>query len=194
VSELNVDRSWFERVNVKALGDDVRRKILDKVRDKLGYNKTVEVLDISKGALHNYLHGIRRIPDEVIQKALQYLTESEFREIVQGVELLKTTGIVKENGAIDYSLAMQVVALAMNDEYLKNAIIQLVVTRFKEDVRKALGISFAGVKLHWVEDFEQFLVERKKRRKVRSQETLQYYKSIFLKYLEDKELSEQLID
>ena len=194
MSELNVDRSWFERVNVKALGDDVRRKILDKVRDKLGYNKTVEVLDISKGALHNYLHGIRRIPDEVIQKALQYLTESEFREIVQGVELLKTTGIVKENGAIDYSLAMQVVALAMNDEYLKNAIIQLVVTRFKEDVRKALGISFAGVKLHWVEDFEQFLVERKKRRKVRSQETLQYYKSIFLKYLEDKELSEQLID
>ena len=194
MSELNVDRSWFERVNVKALGDDVRRRILDKVRDKLGYNKTVEVLDISKGALHNYLHGIRRIPDEVIQKALQYLTESEFREIVQGVELLKTTGIVKENGAIDYSLAMQVVALAMNDEYLKNAIIQLVVTRFKEDVRKALGISFACVKLHWVEDFEQFLVERKKRRKVRSQETLQYYKSIFLKYLEDKELSEQLID
>jgi len=106
MSELNVGRPWFDRVNVKALGDDVRRKILDKVRDKLGYNKTVEVLDISKGALHNYLHGIRRIPDEVIQKALQYLTESEFREIVQGVELLKATGIVKESGAIDYSLAI----------------------------------------------------------------------------------------
>jgi intergrase/recombinase len=194
MSELNVGRPWFERVNVKALGDDVRRRILDKVREKLGYNKTVEVLDISKGALHNYLHGIRRVPDEVVQKALQYLTEFEFRDIVQGVELLKATGIVKESGAIDYSLALQVVALAMNDEYLKNAIVQLVVSRFKEDVRKALGISFAGVKLHWDEGFEQFLVERKKRRKVRSQETLQYYKNLFLRYLESKELSEQLID
>jgi intergrase/recombinase len=194
VSELNTQKPWFEKVNVKALGDDVRRKIVEKVREKLGYNKTVEVLDISKGALHNYLHGIRRIPDEVIQKALQYLTESEFKEVVQGIEPLKATGIVKESGAVDYSLALQVVALAMNDEYLKNAIIQLVVSRFKEDVRKALGISFAGVKLHWNEDFEQFLVERKKRRKVRSQETLQYYKSLFLRYLEGKELSEQLID
>jgi intergrase/recombinase/predicted transcriptional regulator len=194
MSELNTQKPWFESVNVKALGGGARRRILDKVREKLGYNKTAEVLDISKGALHNYLHGVRKISDEVVEKALQYLTESEFREIVQGVELLKATGIVKEGGAVDYSLALQVVALAMNDEYLKNAIIQLVVSRFKEDVRKALGISFAGVKLHWTEDFEQFLVERKKRRKVRSQETLQYYKSIFLRYLEGKELSEQLID
>ena len=181
-------------MNVKALGDDARRKILEVVKNKLGYNKTVEALGISKGSLHNYLHGVRKIPDEVVQKALQYLTESEFREVVQGVELLKATGIVKENGAIDYSLAMQVIALAMNDEYLKNAIIQLVVTRFKEDVRKALGISFAGIKLHWDEGFEQFLRERKKRRKVRSQETLQYYRSLFMRYLEGKELSEQLID
>jgi hypothetical protein len=194
MSELNVSKPWFERINVKALGDGVRRKILEKVREKLGYNKTVEVLDISKGALHNYLHGVRRVPDEVVQKALQYLDESEFRDIVQGVDLLKAIGIVKENGAIDYGLAMQVVALAMNDEYLKNAIIQLVVTRFREDVRKALGISFAGIKLHWDEGFEQFLIEHKRRRKVRSQETLQYYKSIFLRYLEGKELSEQLID
>jgi hypothetical protein len=94
VSELNFDRPWFERVNVNALGDDVRRRILEKVREKLGYNKTAEVLDISKGALYNYLHGIRRIPDEVIQKALQYLTESEFKEVVQGIEILKATGIV----------------------------------------------------------------------------------------------------
>jgi len=172
VSELKIDRPWFERVNVKALGDDVRRRILEKVKDKLGYNKAVEVLDISKGSLHNYLHGVRSIPDEVIQKALQYLTESEFREVVQGVELLKATDVVKEGGVIDYTLAMQLISLAMNDEYLKNAIIQLVITRFKEDVRKALGISFAGIKLHWAEDFEQFLVERKNRCKVRSQEML----------------------
>ena len=95
---------------------------------------------------------------------------------------------------VDYGLALEVVALASSDEYLKNALIQFVVSRFKEDVKKALGISFAGIKLYWDEGFEQFLVERKKRRKVKSAETLKYYKSIFLRYLEGKELSEQLID
>jgi hypothetical protein len=60
VSELNFDRPWYEKINVKALGDDVRRKILEVVKNRLGYNKAVEVLGISKGSLHNYLHGIRR--------------------------------------------------------------------------------------------------------------------------------------
>jgi len=36
------------KVNVKDLGDDVRREILRRVKDKLGFNKTVEILDISK--------------------------------------------------------------------------------------------------------------------------------------------------
>ena len=70
-------------MNVKAFGDGVRRRVLEVVKNKLGYNKTAEVLDISKGALHNSLHGVRRVPDEVAQKALLYLTESEFREIVR---------------------------------------------------------------------------------------------------------------
>ena len=143
MSELNASKPWYEKINVKALSNEVRRRVLEKVKEKLGYNKTVEVLGISKGSLHNYLHGVRSIPDEVVQKALQYLTESEFREIVQGIDLLKAIGIVRSDGTIDYSLALQLISLAMNDENLKNAIIQLVVSRFKENVKKALGISFA---------------------------------------------------
>jgi hypothetical protein len=143
MSELNASKPWYKKINVKALSNEVRRRVLEKVKEKLGYNKTVEVLGISKGSLHNYLHGVRSIPYEVVQKALQYLTESEFREIVQGIDLLKAIGIVRSDGTIDYSLALQLISLAMNDENLKNAIIQLVVSRFKEDVKKALGISFA---------------------------------------------------
>jgi hypothetical protein len=39
-----------------------------KLLKQLGYNKTTEVLGISKDALHNYLHGLRRAPDEVAEK------------------------------------------------------------------------------------------------------------------------------
>uniref|UniRef100_A0A7J3Z7V4 Uncharacterized protein n=1 Tax=Ignisphaera aggregans TaxID=334771 RepID=A0A7J3Z7V4_9CREN len=39
MSELKLDRPWRKRVNVKVLSGEARR-ILEKVRGKLGYNKT----------------------------------------------------------------------------------------------------------------------------------------------------------
>jgi hypothetical protein len=52
----------FERVDVRGLGEDSRRAILERVKGKLGFNKTLEALGISKGSLHNYLHGVRGYP------------------------------------------------------------------------------------------------------------------------------------
>ncbi|MEM4546724.1 MAG: integrase, partial [Nitrososphaerota archaeon] len=95
---------------------------------------------------------------------------------------------------VDYSLVLEILSIARSDEYLKNAVLRFVIQEFREDVRKMLGISFAGIKLEWSEDFENFLVERKKRRKVRDPETVKYYRNLFKRYLEGKELSEELID
>ena len=72
--------------------------------------------------------------------------------------------------------------------------LKFVAEHFREDLRKLLSLSVYRVKMLWSEDFERLLAERKKRRKVRAQDTLQYYKSLFLRFLEGKELSEQLID
>ena len=52
----------------------MRRIILERVK-KLGFTKTLEVLGIAKGSLHKYLSGVRRIPDNVVYRALQYLKE-----------------------------------------------------------------------------------------------------------------------
>jgi intergrase/recombinase len=192
--ELKVSSEWIHKVNVRGLGDDVRREILRRVKDKLGFNKTVEVLDIAKGSLHNYLNGLRRIPDDVILKALQYLDEKEFNEIVAGIDRLKAVGIIREDGSIDYSLILQAVALASKDEYLKQAILRFTVENFREDLRKMLGISLSQVVFTWSQGFEEFLRERKKRRKVLDPETIAYYRNLFKKYLEGKTLSEDLIN
>jgi intergrase/recombinase len=178
---------------VRGLGDDVRREILRRVKDKLGFNKTVEILDIAKGSLHNYLNGLRRIPDDVISKALQYLDEKEFNEIVAGIDRLKAVGIIREDGSIDYSLILQAVALASKDEYLKQAILRFTVENFREDLRKTLGISLSQVVFTWSQGFEEFLRERKKRRKIMDPETIAYYRNLFKKHLEGKTLSEDLI-
>jgi intergrase/recombinase len=172
----------------------VRREILRRVKEKLGFNKTVEILDIAKGSLHNYLNGLRKIPDDVIFKALQYLDEKEFNEIVAGIDRLKAVGIIREDGSIDYSLILQAVTLASKDEYLKQAILRFTVENFREDLRKMIGISLSQVVFSWSQGFEEFLRERKKRRKVLDPETIAYYRNLFKKHLEGKTLSEDLIN
>jgi intergrase/recombinase len=190
---INVSSGWIHKVNIKGLSDDVRREILRRVKEKLGFNKTVEILDISKGSLHNYLNGLRKIPDNVISKALQYLDEKEFNEIVAGIDRLKAVGIIREDGSIDYSLILQAVALASKDEYLRQAILRFTVENFREDLRKMLGISLSQVVFTWSQGFEEFLRERKKSRKVLDPETIAYYRNLFKKHLEGKTLSEDLI-
>ncbi|MEM4554129.1 MAG: integrase [Ignisphaera sp.] len=101
---------------------------------------------------------------------------------------------MRDDGTVDYSLILEIVSIARSDEYIKNALLRFVVQEFKEDIRKMLGVSFAGIKLEWSEDFENFLSERKKRRKVRDPETISYYRSLFKKHLEGRELLEELVE
>jgi len=191
--DITSDR-WFESVNVSALSDDARRSILEAVKNKLGFSGACEALGIAKSSLHRYLTGERKIPDDVVRRALQYLTKAEFESIVTDWDKLKALGVIKEGGIVDYGLALKILALAARDEYLKNAILSFVVREFREELRKMLGLSLVGVKLEWSDEFEVFLAERKKRRKVRDPETIKYYKSLFTRYLQGKELSEELVE
>jgi intergrase/recombinase len=194
MSEFKSNLSWINRINVNALSDDARRSILEKVKNKLGFGEAIKVLDISKGSMHNYLHGIRRIPDNVIYKALQHLEEKEFNEIVKGIERLKAAGIIKQDGSVDYSLILQAIAIASHDEYLKQALLRFAVENFKEDLRKMLGLSLAHVSFKWSNDFEDFLKTRKKRRKIADPNTVTYYRNLFKNNLEGKTLNEDIVN
>jgi intergrase/recombinase len=185
---------WFEKIDVRGLSDEVRRSILEKVKGKLGYSEALKALEISRGALHNYLHGLRRVPDEVVSRALRCLEEKEFYEIVRGVDRLRAVGVVKEDGSIDYPLILQAIALATRDEYLKQAILRFCIENFREDLKKMLGVLPSTVKLTWERGFEEFLASRKKRRKVVNPKTMTYYRNIFKKYLEGKALTHDLVD
>jgi len=185
---------WFEKVDVRGLSDESRRAILEKVKAKLGFGEALKALEISRGSLHNYLHGLRRVPDEVVSRALHHLEEEEFNEVVQGVDRLKATGLVREDGSIDYPLILQAIALATRDEYLKQAILRFCVENFREDLKKMLGVLPSTVRLTWEKGFEEFLTTRKKRRKILDPETIAYYQGLFKKHLEGKALTYELVD
>jgi len=185
---------WYTGVNTSALGDEARRAILSKVKEKLGFTKALEALGVAKSSLYNYLHGYRRIPNKVVENALRYLDEREFNEIVQGVDRLKAVGVIREDGTIDYPFILQAIALATRDEYLKQALLKFTVENFREDLRRMLGLSLAHVVFKWELGFEEFLMERKKRRRVADLNTIAYYRNLFRKYLEGKTLSEELVE
>ena len=188
--------AWYSRLDISKLNDDTELRILRFAVEKHGKQAVIKAIGVSRITLWRYLSGKQEIPDDKLLALFSsgLVTKEEFEEIVSARERLRSLGILRDDGTIDYGLALEILAVAKDDEYLKNALLRFVVQEFREDLKKMLGISFAGITLRWYEDFEHFLMERKKRRKIRDPETLKYYKSLFMKYLEGKELSEELID
>jgi len=186
--------SWLNSLDLSKVSDEDRFRILDYAVSRHGRARVQEVLGVSRITMWRLLSRQVRVDDDKLRALLSLITQREFESLISAKDRLRALGVLRDDGTVDYGLALEVLALASSDEYLKNALIQFVVTRFKEDVKKALGVSFAGIVLHWDEGFEHFLMERKKRRKVRTAETLNYYKNLFLQHLEGKELSEELID
>ncbi|MEM2195948.1 MAG: integrase, partial [Sulfolobales archaeon] len=162
--------------------------------EKYGRKKVIEEAGISRVTLWRLLNRVSPVDPEYVAPLLKLLKQTEFESLVSAKNRLRSLGIVRDDGTVDYSLVLEILSIARSDEYLKNAVLKFVVQEFREDIRKMLGISFTGIKLEWSEDFENFLVERKKRRKVRDPETVKYYRNLFKRYLEGKELSEELID
>ncbi|MEM0310631.1 MAG: integrase [Ignisphaera sp.] len=183
---------WFKDLDLSKISDDARYKLFEYIVNV----KKLKSSDLSISYSTFSRVRNRKIPvsDSLLIKILQHITPEEFAKLVSAGERLRALGIVKEDGSIDYSLALEFVKLILRDEYLKNLVLRFVVQEFKEDIRKMLGVSFAGIKLEWSEDFENFLSERKKRRKVRDPETINYYRNLFKKHLEGKELSEELVE
>ncbi|MEM1639953.1 MAG: hypothetical protein QXJ69_07805 [Desulfurococcaceae archaeon] len=71
----------------------------------------------------------------------------KFESLVSAKNRLRSLGIMRDDGTVDYSLVLEILSIVRSDEYLKNAVLRFVVQEFREDVRKMLGVSFAGIKL-----------------------------------------------
>ena len=120
------------------------------------------------------------------------LTPQEFESVLGTAKKLMTAGILREDGIVDYAATLEVPAIATRDEYLKQAILRFAVENFREDLRRMLGLAY--VVFRWEPGFEEFLRERKKRRKVVDPGTVAYYRNLFKRHLEGKTLSEELVE
>jgi len=189
-----VPGDWRGSVNVGALSAESRRALLEAVRGKLGWSGALAALGISGAALSRYLSGKRAVPDDMVRRALGQLEEGEFLSAAGSAAALGALGLVREDGSVDYGLLSRALAVASRDEFARRLILEFSVRNFREELRKMLGISAAGVKLHWDEGFEAFLREGKKRRKVQTWNTMRHYRNLFARRLEGRELTVELVE
>jgi len=182
--------AWYEKLDVSRIGAEARYRIFYYL-----YSKGLRARDlgISKSTFYRVLHRKQPASDSLLQRLLQHLTEQEFATLVSAEDRLRAAGILRDNGAVDYSVAVEILRRSLQDPYLKSLLLKFVAEHFREDLRKLVSISIYGIKLHWDEDFERFLRERKRRRKASTDEMVRKYRSYFNRFLEGKELTEDLV-
>ncbi|MEM0373190.1 MAG: helix-turn-helix transcriptional regulator [Sulfolobaceae archaeon] len=74
------------KIDVSKLDDHKKIEILKKAVEKEGLSYTAKKLGVNKSTLNRYINGrIQRIPDEVVEKAIELLTVEEFSDIIYGL-------------------------------------------------------------------------------------------------------------
>ena len=182
--------TWYEKLDLSKIDQEARYKIFYYL-----YSKGLRARDlgVSESTFNRVLHKKQFVSDALLLKLLQRLTEHEFANLVSAEERLRAAGIARPDGTVDYSVAIEILRRSLQDPYLKSLLLRFVAEHFREDLRKLLSISVYGIRLQWSGDFEAFLRERKKRRKVSTDEMVRKYRSYFNKFLEGRELTEDLV-
>jgi len=182
--------AWYEKLDLSKIDQETRYKIFYYL-----YSKGLRARDlgVSESTFNRVLHKKLPVSDALLLKLLQRLTEHEFANLVSAEERLRAAGIARPDGTVDYSVAIEILRKSLQDPYLKSLLLRFVAENFREDLRKLLSISVYGIRLQWSEDFEAFLRERKKRRKVSTDEMVRKYRNYFNRFLEGRELTENLV-
>jgi intergrase/recombinase len=182
--------AWYERLDLSKVDQETRYKIFYYL-----YSKGLKARDlgVSESTFNRVLHKKLPVSDALLLKLLQRLTEHEFTNLVSAEERLRAAGILRSDGSVDYSVAVEILRRSLQDPYLKSLLLKFVAEHFREDLRKLMSISIYGIRLQWDEGFEQFLRERKRRRRVSTDEMVRKYRNYFNRFLEGRELTEDLV-
>jgi len=186
--------AWYEQLDFSKISDSDRYKLLEYAVNRLGKDRVQQALNVSRYTMWRLLNKKVKVDDVKLKIILSLITPREFEEVLGAEKRLIASGVVREDGTVDYSMAIEILKRAIRDEYLKQLIIRFVVDNFREDVKRAIGLFPVRVTLHWDEGFEEFLKHRKKGKKITDERTLSDYRSLFMKALEGKQLTPELVE
>ncbi|BAB67607.1 tyrosine-type recombinase/integrase [Sulfurisphaera tokodaii] len=115
------------KVNVEKLDEQKKIAILKKAIDKLGLSYVSRQIGVDRSTLNRYVNGkIKKIPNEVIEKASDLLTVEELNDILYG---LKSTDV-------DPTTAISVIVKAKTDESFRNFFLTLLWQELGEYIKE----------------------------------------------------------
>jgi len=123
--------SWYSSPDFSKVSDEDRFRILEYAVSKFGRMKVQEVLGVSRITMWRLLNRQVRVDDDKLRVLLSIIIQREFESLVSARDRLRALGILRDDGTVDYGLALEVLAIARNDGYLKNAILRFVAQGFR---------------------------------------------------------------
>ncbi|QXJ35636.1 helix-turn-helix domain-containing protein [Saccharolobus shibatae] len=115
------------KVNVEKLDEQKKIAILKKAIDELGLSYVSRQIGVDRSTLNRYVNGkIKKIPNEVIEKASDLLTVEELNDILYG---LKSTDV-------DPTTAISVIVKAKTDESFRNFFLTLLWQELGEYIKE----------------------------------------------------------
>jgi len=159
-------------VDPSRVGYEERRRLLEYLARRLGVSRAAEVLGVSKRTFYRMLRGEAPIDDSRLEKILSAIPAEEVLEVLGARKRLEACGAI-EGGRVVRGVVLEILRLASNDPVLRELVLRFAVENMAENLRRKLSIEPPRVVLRWEPGFEEFLRERKKGRKVASEETIQ---------------------
>jgi len=101
------------------LDEEARYRLLKHVVDKYGQKCVYEKIDISRTTMWRLFEGKSPVKPEYVKPILKLLTREEFESIIEARLRLRAIGIVRDESSVDYGLALEILAIAKDNECLK---------------------------------------------------------------------------
>jgi len=126
-----------------------------------------------RSTVFRWRNGRQQIGDIYVKRILSLLSEEEFEEELSLGKKLEAIGILDE-GRLNYTLFLEVLAAAKRDPYAKNLLVRYVATNFREDLKRLVVSSeLEFVELKWTRDFEEYLRNPPRGKPIRREDTIQ---------------------
>ena len=185
-------RRWWEKADISRIDQETRRSLLLKLKEKYPTSELLVRLGIkSRATLTKYLKYERRIPDELVVRMLENLEEEEFWSLLSGRRKLEAIGLIDSGtGKVDYEAVMELLKLSIREPILKKIFLEFISKYLRNELIQLMPAKLPAVKLKWTNEFEDYL---RKEKKIQDEDTIKYYRNLFKKHLEEKELDEKLV-
>jgi len=116
---------------------------------------------VGRSIIHRIIKDLQKPPEILCIKLYEVVPEEELLKILKDRDLLMMYGLIDYGGRLNRVVALALIDVLMQDEALKDEVLNYILKYYKKDVQERLSEALLKIELRWCEDFEKWLTEKK---------------------------------